>query len=135
MPHAACLVAIALLVAASGFAQDTPVSNTDYSKPTLMKILAADEEEHARPHRFHFSPGAVEFRALGMDWRVTYIPILMPLAGSRPTITNEWPDAFSLTGTSYASPPRTWDDRRAINAELRRINRLDRKRGKVVVRQ
>lgn len=126
-------------VASAAFAQEQqteekPVENPDFSKPTLMRVLAYDEAPD-RLRRFHHTPGAIEFRALGMDWRLAYLPILMPLSGSRMGVTNQWPDPFALAGTQIAPPPtRTWRERRAYNAELRRINRSDRKRGKVVVK-
>jgi len=125
IPHASCLL-LALLLAAPAMAQD-------YSKPTLMRILSNTVEPPPRGHRIQHRFGLVEFRALGMDWRVSYLPIMMPLAGSRMTTSKEWPDAFSLTNTPIASSPRTWRDRRSIAREIRRIDRLERKRGKVVV--
>lgn len=129
---------IALLtvsIASAAFAQEEkPPETPDPSKPTVMRVFTADEKEPVRERRVKFTPGAVEFRALGMDWRISYLPILMPLAGSRMTTSREWPNAFALTGTEFATPPRTWRERRAISAELRRINRLDRKRAKVVIK-
>lgn len=126
--------ALTLAIAGSAFAQETPVPDPDYTKPTLIRIFSVDDTPPPRQRRIKHSFGAIEFRALGMDWRVSYLPIAMPLAGSRMGTTNEWPDAFALTGTQFASPPRTWREQRAISAEVRRINRLDRKRAKVVVK-
>jgi hypothetical protein len=131
------ITALALAAAGSAFAQEPPAEkpaeNPDYSKPTLMRVFSADEKPPVRPRRVKVTLAGLEFRALGMDWRIGFMPV-MPMAGSRHTTSKEWPDAFSLTGTQFASPPRTWRQQRALSAELRRIERLDRKRAKVVVK-
>ena len=41
-------------------------------------------------------------------------------------------DPFVLTGTEFATTPRTFNTRRAISSELRRIERLERSRHSVV---
>lgn len=128
------VTALALALAGPAAAQDEPATNPDFTKPTLMRIFSTDETPPLREPRVKVRAGALEFRALGMDWRIAYLPILPPLAGSRPTTSREWPDAFSLTGTEFASTPRTWRQRRALSGELRRIERLERKRAKVVVK-
>lgn len=130
------IAALAVAVTSAALAQEEkPAENPDYSKPTMMRIFSADDTPPPRARRIKHTPGAFEFRALGMDWRVAYLPILMPLAGSRMTTSREWPDAFALSGTQYASPKKTWRERRTYSAEIRRINRLDRKRARVVLKK
>src|SRR5688572_26635183 len=99
--------ALTLALAATAVAQETPAADPDYTKPTLIRIFSVDDTPPPRERRIKHSFGAIEFRALGMDWRISYLPIAMPLAGSRMRTTNEWPDAFALTGTEFAAPPRT----------------------------
>lgn len=127
------LAVVFTFIACAAIAQETPVANPDFSRDKLMKILSAEEPRPPRQRRIKHSFGSIEFRAWGMDWRIGYLPIMMPLAGSRRTTSKEWPDAFTLTGTEFASPPRTWRRQRAINSELRRIERLERERAKVRV--
>lgn len=128
------ITALTLAIAVPVLGQEEPATNPDYTKPTLMRIFSVDDTPPKRERRVKVRAGGVEFRALGMDWRIGFLPFLPPLVGSRNTTSKEWPDAFSLTGTEFASPPRTWRQRRALSSELRRIERLERKRAKVVVK-
>ncbi len=95
-------------------------------------MFAPPPESPRPPGRVQWHPGYVEWRALGMQWRWFYLPFLAPLPGSRLKDTATLPNPFALTGTPYAStmPPmfdydRSW----AVERELRRIERLERKRG------
>jgi hypothetical protein len=83
-------------------------------------------EPGKRNVRFYF--GGVEFRALGMDWRIVYLPIMVPLSGSELRTNNTLPDPFLLTGTEIASPPRTWHTQRRFKAEMHRIEKTERAR-------
>jgi hypothetical protein len=118
-----------LLIAAGAFAQE---ATPDYSRTTLLHVLAAPPvDDDAPPVRF--GGGAVSFAALGTRWAFLYRPML-PLAGSRPVVSQVWPDAFSLTGTELATLPRHFRDYRETNEELMRIERMDRGRVRVTVR-
>jgi len=46
--------------------------------------------------------------------------------GTRPTTSREWPDPFALTHTSIATTPRSFTTHRAVNAEIRRIEKTER---------
>ena len=131
---------IVLALARSVTAQDAPAQTTtapDYSRDKLIEIFANDPVvERAEPN-MKFRLGAVEFKALNMRWRISYLPFLMPLSGSIPWRSNSafgsLPDPFALTGTEIASPPRTWKQTRDMNSELKRIERTEKeKRAKVV---
>ena len=112
--------ALLALFAASAMAQQRP----DYSRETLLEIFAKEAKKEEAERRFKHEFGAISFKALGMRWRVGYLPFFMPLHGSRPWINGErWPDPFILTGTEIARPPRTWRQTRDMNAELRRIEK------------
>ena len=131
----ASLLTVLLLAGGRSFAQVPPGDKTaptpDYSRPTLVKILSnmPEEPERDRGTRFHF--GSVEFRALGTRWRVAYLPIMMPFSGSvnygRGMGAN-FPNPFVLTGTQLPYTARSWQDRRAMSGELRRIERTERER-------
>lgn len=105
----------------------------DFSKDRLRQILTVDEAPPERPGRIEFLPGAIVFRALGMRWH--FNAFAMPLAGSVRTTTGFNVDPFVLTGTEIAQTPRTWVSRRAVNAELKRIDRTERERAKIRVNQ
>jgi hypothetical protein len=120
------LIFSALLIFFTGtaLAQEEPAPPPDYSRDTLFQIFANEVERGETERRFKHEFGAVSFRALGMRWRIGYLPFLMPMPGSRPWIQGErWPDPFLLTGTQIASPPRTWRHQREMSAELRRIEK------------
>lgn len=104
----------------------------DYSRQNLLRLLV-DADAPGDEDRLRFHVGAIEFGALGTRWRFNYLPLMMPLSGTQMGVTRQWPDPFALTGTSIASPPRTWRTRRALERELRRINRTTKAKVKVEV--
>lgn len=132
---------IALLVILSAFSasaqEQTPPADEpakpDYSQPAMQRFVASIPEPPKRPRNVIFHIGAVEFRALGSNWRFNYLPIMMPLSGSRLGVTNEWPDPFALTGTMIATPRRAWRTQRKIDAEMRRIEKTERAKVRVKV--
>lgn len=118
----------AALMASVAYADDTP--RPDYSRETLLKILRPLPDHPPVPGRIQWHPGYFEFRSLGMNWRVIYLPLLAPLAGTRLADTARLPNPFELTGTPYAStlPPMFDQDRPwAVQRELNRIERLTKK--------
>lgn len=127
------LMLVVLFLATAVMAQSEEAVQADYSRDTLVRILSTNVEREPVEPRVRFRVGAVDFRALGTSWRFNYLPMMTPLSGSIMRTSYDLPDPFSHTGTSIASPPRVWRQQRAMNAELRRIEKLDRKRAKVVV--
>jgi hypothetical protein len=115
--------------------EPVPQPAADYSRDTLIEIFAnVPEREEDADAKFRHRFGAIDFRALGIRWRVGYLPFLMPLAGSMPWVNGQrWPDPFALTRTEIPMTPRTWRDRRAMNAELRRIERLTKEEAQIKV--
>ena len=128
MKSAAILAALVLTLPV--LAQEEPPP-PDYSRQKLLRFVAEIPEppKHERNLRFQF--GSVEFRALGMNWRIIYLPIMVPLSGSGLRTTSTLPDPFALTGTEIATPPRAWRTQRQINAETRRIEKTERARVRV----
>ena len=108
------------MVVAPARAQET---KPDYSRENLQRFVAAIPEEPERERNFRFYWGAIEFTALGQRWR--FAPML-PLSGSVMRTTQEWPDPFSLTGTAIATPKRAWRTQRKVDAEIRRIEKMER---------
>ena len=125
------LAAAALLAALPALAQETPAAAPpDYSRENLVRLFARGEEEHKLPPpRVRWHIGYVEFRALGMDWRVMYLPIAMPLAGTRLDQTADLPNAFELTNTQIAGArPYPLERPRAVRREIRRVLKMERQR-------
>ena len=94
-------------------------ASPDFSRDTLLRLFAGETDSRDEP-AITFHAGAVEFRALGSDWRFVYAPLLAPLSGSIHRTTNEWPDPFQLTRTALPGPPRVVRSR-DIERELRGI--------------
>ena len=116
---------VLFLCAAAAWAQDEPAPAPDFSRAHLDELFRADAPPPPPRSNVQFHVGAIEFRAFGMDWRISYLPVLMPLSGSRAGISPmEMPDPFALARTPIATGPRAFGDRRAVNAERRRIERL-----------
>jgi hypothetical protein len=128
---ASATILVLLLIATSVMGQEEPASTPqqpDYSRDTLLRLLAENPDRPEVEPPVRFRVGAVEFRALGSEWRFVYLPLMMPLSGSRLTTTQEWPDPFSLTRTTIATSPRAWRTQRALNSEMRRIEQSERAR-------
>ena len=126
--RASATILALLLLTASAAAQDP---RAQYSKDTLLRLfVAAAQQESENPIRYR--RGAVEFRALGTSWKFNYLP-MMAMHGTLNGVSMELPDPFLLTGTAIASPPRPWRTRREVNAELKRIEKMERAKIKVTV--
>ena len=118
-----------ILLAAHAVNGEEP-QKPDYSRETVLKAFYIPPIElgpRPKPRvQFHF--GAIEFRALGMDWRIIYLPIMLPLSGTRMGVTQTPPDPFELTGVSLPGepPPEVISQSRELRAELKRIKRVTR---------
>lgn len=127
------IAALAAVLALSAICRADPPP-PDFSRPALQRVFSAHVIElgdKPKP-RVQFRFGAIEFRALGMDWRVLYLPLAMPLSGTRPTTSSQPPDPFALTGLgltgqALGDPQLSRRDQRELKAELKRIRRLDRR--------
>src|SRR5438874_568630 len=93
---AAALVALLLLLAAAAFADE----RDDVEKLKAFRDLNPDRPVTGHSIQWHL--GYFEFRALGMDWRIFYLPLLAPLPGSGFQNTANIPNAFEQTQTPYA---------------------------------
>lgn len=123
-------IAIAL-ISASALAQD-PTPRPDYSRPTLLRVLSVDADSDEES-RIRLGGGALTLTALNTRFAFLYRPML-PLAGSRPIVSQVLPDAFSLTGTALASLPRHWGDPIRRSDELVKFEIRERGRARVTVR-
>ena len=118
-----------LLLAAQAVSGEEP-QKPDYSRDTVLEAFYVPHIELGpRPKsrvQFHF--GAIEFRALGMDWRIIYLPIMLPLSGTRMGVTQTPPDPFELTRVALPNQPvpELLPQSRELRAELKRIKRVTR---------
>src|SRR5207248_966389 len=104
-----------------------------YSRDALLRFAANNEikmsplPEHLPPGRIQWHLGWMEFRTHGMQWRIFYLPIVVPLAGSWIQSVAKPPNALELTGTPFASGPEIFRDRPAsVNREMKRVLKLQR---------
>jgi hypothetical protein len=132
------LFVIVLALAGNIAAQElTNPPQPDYSRDKLIQLFADEPVIEPIPPRVQFGVGYVDFNALKLRWRLAYVP-LMPLPGSIPWQMNgafgSIPSPFELTHTEFPYPRRTWKQLRDMNAELKRIERTERIKAKVVAK-
>lgn len=127
------LMLATLFIASAAFAQEPAPARPDYSRDALLRFVANNEirmsplPDHLPPGRVQWHLGWMEFRALGMQWRVFYLPIMVPLAGSGLQDVAKVPNAFELTDTPFATSPQLYPDRSAsVNREMKRVLKLER---------
>lgn len=119
---------VAGFVFAAAVALPAVAQQVDYSREELNRVFSMrqiDLPERPGP-RVKYGFAYVDFRALGMNWHVVYLPIAMPLSGSQLKTTNEWPDPFALTGSHFATTPQTWHTQRQVTREIRRIKKSEK---------
>jgi len=129
------LSATLLLITTTIFAQEQPTTTRpDYSRDALLRFAANNEikmsplPEHLPPGRIQWHLGWMEFRGLGMQWRIFYLPILVPLAGSGIQNTAKVPNPLELAGTPIATGPDVFRERSAsVNREIKKIRKIERK--------
>src|SRR6185436_13432592 len=126
----AFLTALLAPAALAQTAENAP--EPDYSKESIMRIFAVETEKKEEPKAFDVGPSAITYSTGDTSFRFNYFSA--PFQGSIPGTYKTWPDPFALTGTSIAMSPRAWRDRRARNAELRRIDRLTKPKATIKVK-
>jgi len=115
------LIVLFLLAATAALADE----HDDAEKLKAFRDLNPDRPRTG--HDVQWRLGYVTFRALGMDWRIFYLPILPALPGSGMQNTAKIPNPLELTQTPYSStmPPMFDKDRSwAVEREYRRIEKL-----------
>ena len=119
------LLTLFLLFAAAAHAAERP----DYSPDGLLRLFSGEPVRTTNDDRMHFSYGVIDYRFVNTN--VKFSPILLPLSGTEFRTTQVWPDPFALTHTQIATSKRAWRTQRTLNAELRRIEKMQRAKIKV----
>jgi len=122
---------VVFLLASAIVAEDPP--KQDYSREALLRFAASNEikmsplPDHLPPGRIQWHIGWMEFHALGMEWRVVYLPITMPLAGSGIQDVANVPNALDSSGHAFPASAQLFADRSAaVNREMKRVLKLER---------
>ena len=126
----AVFIAAAFVVATSAAAQELqPTPRPDYSRDALLHFVARNNikmsplPDHL-PGRIEWHIGWLRFRGLGMEWKVVYLPIAMPLAGSGLNNVARIPNPLEMTAP-IAGNPNLFAERSApVNREMKRVLKL-----------
>jgi hypothetical protein len=123
---------VMLLAAATALAADEP--RVDYSQDAMLSFTREVLRERAA-ERVDIDLGAIDIYHFGLHTRLFWLPFLAPLPGTRLNETASLPDPFALTQTRIARsmPYMSDDNTSAVNREIRRVLRMDKKRAKVKV--
>ena len=105
----------------------------DYSRDALLHLVARNDIKmsplpaHLPPGRIQWHFGWMEFRGLGMDWRIVYLPIAVPLAGSGLQNTGRVPNPLEMASSPIAGNTDVFAERSAsVNREMKRVLKLQR---------
>jgi len=122
-----------LLIASAMLGDEPATTRPDYSREALLHFVASNDirmsplPDHLPPGRIQWHLGWMEFRALGMKWRIFYLPIAVPLAGSGLQNVANVPNPLEMTGTPFPASPQLYPDRSAaVDRELKRVLKLER---------
>jgi hypothetical protein len=103
----------------------------DYSRDALLHFVARNDikmsplPDHLPPGRIQWHFGWMEFRGLGMDWRIVYLPIAVPLAGSGLQNVGRVPNPIEMARTPVAGNTDVFAERSAsVNREMKRVLKL-----------
>jgi len=119
------LIISLVLIAGVGRAQETAPPPPDFSRDHLRQVFTTEPREPLPERNLRVvGPGVIEFRALGMDWRISFLPFFAPLPGSVPGTTHVLPDAFSMTGMTIPGTLPEAPKDEDVKKERRRIERL-----------
>ena len=123
---------LTLIAAASALADDAP--SPDYSRDALLSFTREVLRQRAA-ERVTIDFGAIDVYKFGTHLKFFWLPFLAPLPGTKLNEVATVPDAFALTNTRIArSMPYMADENSsAVNREIHRVLKLDKKRAKIKV--
>ena len=133
MKRLATFAALTLVVAVNALGDDAP--RPDYSQPAMLGFTQEVLRQRAA-ERIVLDLGAIDIYHFGLRSRFYWLPFLAPLPGTKLNETAKLPSPFALTQTAIARsmPYMSADETSsAVNREIRRVLRMDKKRAKVKV--
>jgi hypothetical protein len=127
-------IAAIFFVAVTAVAQEQhATTQPDYSRDALLHFVARNDvkmsplPDHLPPGRIQWHFGWMEFRGLGMQWRIVYLPIAVPLAGSGLQNAARVPNPLEMANTPFAGNTDVFAERSAsVNREMKRVLKLQR---------
>jgi hypothetical protein len=125
LPAAFLTLVIATTVSAQEAVPAPAPASPDYSRPTLMRLFSGENAPRSVDPQVEVEVGRVTVRTKWLNI-IGYLPFFAPLPGSYPTTTRQMINPFEMTHTEFAQTPKTWAAVRAENAEVRRIQRLEK---------
>jgi hypothetical protein len=128
------IVAAFVVAVTPAIAQELqPTPHPDYSRDALLHFVTSNDikmsplPDHLPPGRIQWHIGWLEFRGLGMQWRIIYLPIAVPLAGSGLQNVARVPNPLEMAQTPIPSGPQLFAERSAaVNREMKRVLKLQR---------
>jgi hypothetical protein len=132
--RAVVIAASFVIAATAAIAQERQnTAQPDYSRDALLHFVARNEikmsplPDHLPPGRIQWHFGWMEFRGLGMNWRIVYLPIAVPLAGSGLQNTGRVPNPVEMARSPIAGNTDVFAERSAaVNREMKRVLKLQR---------
>jgi hypothetical protein len=128
-----CTAAVLVLVTSAAFAQEQPpTTKPDYSRDALLQFVARNDikmsplPDHLPPGRIQWHFGWMEFRGLGMQWRIVYLPIALPLAGSGLNHVAAVPNPLDMTAPIAGTPPLFAERSASVSREMKRVIKIQR---------
>lgn len=121
-----------IVVLTSAIAEGQPTTQPDYSRDALFHFVARSDikmsplPDHLPPDRIQWHIGWMEFRGLGMQWRIVYLPIAVPLAGSGLHNVARVPNPLEMTAPIAGSPQLLAQRSASVNREMKRVLKLQR---------
>lgn len=125
------IAAAFVVLLTSAVAQELqPTPHPDYSRDGLLHFVARNDikmsplPDHLPAGRIQWHIGWLEFRGLGMQWRVVYLPIAVPLAGSGLQNVGRVPNPLNMTAPIAGSPDLFAERSASVNHEMKRVLKL-----------
>jgi hypothetical protein len=127
------IVAAFIVVVRAAVAQEPrPTPQPDYSRDALLHFVTRNDikmsplPDHLPPGRIQWHLGWMEFRGLGMEWRIVYLPIAVPLAGSGFQNVARVPNPLDMRAPIAGSPDLLAERSFSVNREMKRVLKLQR---------
>jgi hypothetical protein len=123
-----------VIAVTAAFAQERQAAvQPDYSRDALLHFVSRNDikmsplPDHLPPGRIQWHFGWMELRGLGMDWRIVYLPIALPLAGSGFNNIGRVPNPLDMASAPIAGKNDVFAERSAsVNREMKRVLKLQR---------